>query len=53
MLEHRWGRIVNVSTGVVDRPEFMVGGNTYVETKSALEAHTKSLAAEPPTPASP
>jgi NAD(P)-dependent dehydrogenase (short-subunit alcohol dehydrogenase family) len=46
MLAHGWGRIVNVSTGVVDRPEFMVRGNTYVETKSALEAHTRNLAAE-------
>ncbi len=46
MLERRWGRIVNVSTGIVDRPGAMVGLNAYAATKAALEAHTLNLAAE-------
>jgi NAD(P)-dependent dehydrogenase (short-subunit alcohol dehydrogenase family) len=46
MLDARWGRIVNVSSGIVDRPGFMVGGNAYAVTKAALEAHTVNLAAE-------
>lgn len=41
-----WGRVVNISSGVVDRPQFMAGGNIYATTKSALEAHTLNLAAE-------
>ncbi|BCJ37357.1 diacetyl reductase [Actinocatenispora thailandica] len=41
-----WGRIVNVSTGVVARPAAMARGNTYVAAKSALEAHSLNLAAE-------
>lgn len=41
-----WGRIVNVSTGVVARPAAMLRGNTYVAAKSALEAHSLNLAAE-------
>jgi 3-oxoacyl-[acyl-carrier protein] reductase len=46
MLERRWGRIVNVSTGIVERPGAMVGLNAYAATKAALEAHTFNLAAE-------
>lgn len=46
MVQAGWGRIVNVSSGVVARPESMVGGNAYVTTKAALEAHTVNLAAE-------
>lgn len=40
------GRIVNVSSGVVARPTTMIGGNVYVATKAALEAHALNLAAE-------
>ncbi len=40
------GRVVNVSSGIVDHPEAMVGFNAYAATKAALEAHTRSLAAE-------
>jgi NAD(P)-dependent dehydrogenase (short-subunit alcohol dehydrogenase family) len=46
MLDGHWGRIVNVSSGIVARAEGMVGGNAYVATKTALEAHTVNLAAE-------
>jgi NAD(P)-dependent dehydrogenase (short-subunit alcohol dehydrogenase family) len=46
MLAKGWGRIVNVSSGVVAHPEFMVGANAYVTSKAALEGHTKSLAIE-------
>jgi 3-oxoacyl-[acyl-carrier protein] reductase len=46
MVERAWGRIVNVSTGIVDHPEGMIGGNAYVTSKAGLEAHTKNLAAE-------
>jgi NAD(P)-dependent dehydrogenase (short-subunit alcohol dehydrogenase family) len=46
MLEQKWGRIVNVSSGVVARPASMIGGNAYVTGKAALEAHTVNLAAE-------
>ncbi|MEU2355737.1 SDR family oxidoreductase [Streptomyces misionensis] len=41
-----WGRIVNVSSAVVARPETMIGGNAYAASKAALEAHTLNLAAE-------
>lgn len=41
-----WGRIVNVSSGIVEHPEGMVRGNAYAATKAALEAHTINLAAE-------
>lgn len=41
-----WGRVVNISSGIVARPQFMAGGNVYATTKSALEAHTLNLAAE-------
>jgi NAD(P)-dependent dehydrogenase (short-subunit alcohol dehydrogenase family) len=46
MLERGWGRIVNVSSGIVDHPGAMVGLNAYAATKAALEAHTVNLAAE-------
>src|SRR5215469_13276931 len=46
MLDAGWGRIVNVSSMIVARPDFMIGGNTYTATKGALEAHTLNLAAE-------
>jgi NAD(P)-dependent dehydrogenase (short-subunit alcohol dehydrogenase family) len=46
MLEAGWGRIVNVSSGIVARPASMIGGNVYALTKAALEAHTLNLAAE-------
>jgi NAD(P)-dependent dehydrogenase (short-subunit alcohol dehydrogenase family) len=45
-LRQGWGRVVNVSSGVVARPGSMVGGNAYVTAKTALEAHTVNLAAE-------
>jgi NAD(P)-dependent dehydrogenase (short-subunit alcohol dehydrogenase family) len=46
MSERGWGRIVNISSGVVANPTGMVGGNIYASTKAALEAHTLNLAAE-------
>jgi NAD(P)-dependent dehydrogenase (short-subunit alcohol dehydrogenase family) len=46
MLERGWGRIVDVSSGIVAHPEAMVGGNAYAATKAALEAHVVNLAAE-------
>ena len=46
MLEAGWGRIVNVSSGIVASPAGMVRGNAYATTKAALEAHTVNLAAE-------
>jgi NAD(P)-dependent dehydrogenase (short-subunit alcohol dehydrogenase family) len=46
MLERGWGRIANVSSGVVASPTAMIGANAYVHTKSALEAHTLNLAVE-------
>ena len=46
MLEHGWGRIANISTGVVSHPALMIGGTTYTATKAAVEAHTINLAAE-------
>jgi NAD(P)-dependent dehydrogenase (short-subunit alcohol dehydrogenase family) len=46
MLDRKWGRVVNVSSGVVARPASMVGGNAYVTGKAAVEAHTANLAAE-------
>lgn len=46
MRERGWGRIVNVTGGVVERPESMIRGNAYVTGKAALEAHTINLAAE-------
>jgi NAD(P)-dependent dehydrogenase (short-subunit alcohol dehydrogenase family) len=46
MLARGWGRIANVSTGAVVDPTFMVGGNAYVTTKTAVEAHSLNLASE-------
>jgi NAD(P)-dependent dehydrogenase (short-subunit alcohol dehydrogenase family) len=46
MLEAGWGRVVNVSSGIVANPAGMVRGNAYAATKAALEAHTVNLAAE-------
>ncbi|MBE1604628.1 SDR family NAD(P)-dependent oxidoreductase [Actinopolymorpha pittospori] len=46
MVQRGWGRVANVSSGVVARPGFMVGGNAYAATKAALEAHTLNLAEE-------
>ena len=46
MLDTGWGRIVNVSSGVVASPDAMIGANAYATTKAALEAHTLNLAAE-------
>jgi NAD(P)-dependent dehydrogenase (short-subunit alcohol dehydrogenase family) len=46
MLERGWGRVVNISSGIVGRPESMIGGNAYATSKGALEAHTRNLAAE-------
>ncbi len=46
MRRRRWGRVVNVSSGIVANPAGMVGGNVYAATKAALEAHSINLAAE-------
>jgi 3-oxoacyl-[acyl-carrier protein] reductase len=46
MIEAKWGRIVNVSSGVAVRNDAMIGANAYTATKAALEAHTRNLAAE-------
>ena len=46
MIERGWGRVVNVSSGIVANPKRMIGGNAYATSKSALEAHTLNLAAE-------
>lgn len=46
MVKRGWGRVANVSSGVVAQPGFMVGGNAYAATKAALEAHTLNLAEE-------
>jgi NAD(P)-dependent dehydrogenase (short-subunit alcohol dehydrogenase family) len=46
MLDVGWGRVVNVSSGIVAYPAGMVRGNAYATTKAALEAHTVNLAAE-------
>ena len=46
MLDRRWGRIVNVSSGIAAHPGAMIGMNAYAATKAALEAHTLNLAAE-------
>jgi 3-oxoacyl-[acyl-carrier protein] reductase len=46
MLERGWGRIVNLSSGVVQNPAAMPKGNAYTTSKTALEAHTLGLAAE-------
>lgn len=46
MVKRGWGRIVNVSSGIVAHPGGMVGGTTYASTKAALEVHTLNLAVE-------
>jgi NAD(P)-dependent dehydrogenase (short-subunit alcohol dehydrogenase family) len=46
MRDRGWGRIVDVSSGIVADPTRMVGGGTYAATKAALEAHALNLAAE-------
>ena len=46
MLERRWGRIVNLSSGAAQMPAFLNGGNAYTTTKVAVEGHTVNLAAE-------
>jgi NAD(P)-dependent dehydrogenase (short-subunit alcohol dehydrogenase family) len=46
MLDAGWGRVVNVSSGIVANPAGMVRFNAYAATKAALEAHTVNLAAE-------
>ena len=46
MLEQRWGRIVNISSGIAAHPAAMLRANAYVTSKAALEAHTLNLAAE-------
>jgi 3-oxoacyl-[acyl-carrier protein] reductase len=46
MVERGWGRIVDVSSGIVAHPGGMVGGNAYAASKAALEAHVVNLAAE-------
>lgn len=46
MLERGFGRVVDVSSGIVAHPGAMVGGNAYAASKAALEAHLVNLAAE-------
>lgn len=46
MLERRWGRIVNVSSGIAAHPAGMLQANAYATSKAALEAHSVNLAAE-------
>src|SRR5271169_6696580 len=46
MLEGRWGRIVNVSSGIAANPAGMLRANAHATSKAALEAHTLNLAAE-------
>jgi NAD(P)-dependent dehydrogenase (short-subunit alcohol dehydrogenase family) len=46
MLERGFGRIIDVSSGIVAHPGAMVGGNVYAASKAALEAHVVNLAAE-------
>src|SRR5918996_2369587 len=46
MLERRWGRVVNVSSGIVATRAAMVGANAYAATNAAIEAHTVKVAAE-------
>jgi len=46
MLTARWGRIVNISSGIAAHPAGMIRANAYATTKAALEAHTRNLAAE-------
>ena len=46
MLEGGWGRIVNMSSGIVANPAGMLRANAYATTKAAVEAHSINLAAE-------
>ena len=46
MITNRWGRIVNVSSGIAASPAGMLRANAYATSKAALEAHTVNLAAE-------
>ena len=46
MLERRWGRIVNVSSGIAASPAAMLRANAYATTKAAVEAHSLNLASE-------
>lgn len=46
MIANRWGRIVNVSSGIAASPAGMLRANAYATSKAALEAHTVNLAAE-------
>ena len=46
MVADGWGRVVNISSGIVSNPGMMVGGTVYAASKAAVEAHTINLAAE-------
>jgi NAD(P)-dependent dehydrogenase (short-subunit alcohol dehydrogenase family) len=46
MIANRWGRVVNISSGVAAHPAGMLRANAYATSKAALEAHTVNLAAE-------
>jgi NAD(P)-dependent dehydrogenase (short-subunit alcohol dehydrogenase family) len=46
MTAQGWGRVVNISSGIVSGPGMMVGGTVYAASKAAVEAHTVNLAAE-------
>jgi NAD(P)-dependent dehydrogenase (short-subunit alcohol dehydrogenase family) len=46
MTAARWGRIVNISSGIVSNPGMMIGATVYAASKAAVEAHTLNLAAE-------
>jgi len=46
MRANGWGRIVNVSSGIVAQLAAMLRANAYATSKAALEAHTVNLAAE-------
>jgi NAD(P)-dependent dehydrogenase (short-subunit alcohol dehydrogenase family) len=46
MIANRWGRIVNLSSGIAASPAGMLRANAYATSKAALEAHTINLAAE-------
>jgi NAD(P)-dependent dehydrogenase (short-subunit alcohol dehydrogenase family) len=38
--------VINVSSGVVNVPQFSIGSNAYVTGKTGLEAHSVNLASE-------
>jgi 3-oxoacyl-[acyl-carrier protein] reductase len=42
----KWGRIVNISSGIAANPAGMLCASAYATSKAALEAHTINLAAE-------